>query len=344
MIHPDQIFMKRCIELAQSAGIAIKSNPKVGALLVFNGHIIGEGFHEQFGKSHAEINAIENVKPADRYKIPNSTLYVSLEPCSHYGKTPPCAHRIVSEGIKKVNIGYPDPNPIVSGNGINYLKQHGVSVILSELKAECEDLIKKFNVNLTKRPYVILKWAQSADNFFSKEKEQIWLSNKYSRVMAHKWRTECDAIMVGKNTAITDHPQLNVRFFTGDNPMRIIMDSNLQATKYYKDTSNLSKGIVINQLINHSEGNFEFVKVSDTKDLSKIISIFFDRGLSTILVEGGANLINSFIKLGLWDEARVIKTKVKLHNGMATPSLNGKLKNKIVLDKDEVFIIENDNL
>ncbi len=336
--------MRRCIYLAQSAGIKVKTNPRVGALIVFDGKIIGEGYHSECGKAHAEVNAFENVKPADRYKIPESTLYVTLEPCSHFGKTPPCAHRIVSEGIKNIVIGCKDPNPIVCGNGINYLITNGVQVIYSELKEECEDLIKQFKVNLIKRPYIILKWAQSADNFISKENEQIWLSNEYSRILAHKWRTECDGIMVGMNTAKTDQPLLNARFFNGPSPLRIIMDSELKASKYYLDTASKSKGIVFNQLENNTVGNIKFLKVINTKDLHSITNLIFDQGISVLLVEGGAKLIKSFISSGLWDEARIIKTKIKLNNGIDAPVLSGQLKKKIVLAEDEVYIIENGTL
>ncbi len=334
--------MKRCIDLALLAGIEVKTNPRVGALLVYKDQIIGEGYHSQYGKSHAEIHAIQNVIQADQYKIPDSTLYVTLEPCSHFGKTPPCTHKIIDEGIKSVVIGCKDPNPMVSGDGINYLKKHGVTVIESELKKECEDLISIFKTNLKKRPFIILKWAQSADNFISKVNEQVWLSNEFSRVLTHKWRTECDGIMIGKKTAITDYPALNARLYRGANPIRIIMDSHLQASKYYENTESSSKAFVINQKRSSTKNSIIFLKVRNTKDLSETLSILFANEISVLMVEGGADLINSFINADMWDEARIIKTRLKLINGVAAPTLTGKLKNKIKLADDEVLFLEND--
>lgn len=340
-VHPDVKYMQRCIELALKAGKLTKTNPKVGAVLVFQGRIIGEGYHKEYGQPHAEINAIEAVLPADRPYIPASTLYVSLEPCSHFGKTPPCAHRIIQEGIKNVVIGCPDPNPLVSGNGISYLRDHGVKVFVPFHYHEAENLIHSFKVNLSQMPYVVLKWAQSDDNYMSKKGEQTWLSNEYSRILTHKWRSECDGIMVGKNTAIIDKPALNVRSYYGENPIRIIMDSQLELKNTRYNSIAKMTTWVFNNMFDGEEQNIKYFQIENKQDLPSVLRILYDNGINTLMVEGGATLLKSFIKNGMWHEARIIRTKSKLEEGISAPLLHGSLIRKMHLLDDEILFIKN---
>ena len=339
-VHPDIKYMQRCIDLALKAGKNTGKNPKVGAVLVYNHHIIGEGFHEVYGGDHAEVNAINNVLPQYKEYIPQSTLYVSLEPCCHTGKTPPCTHRIVREGIKNVVIGSPDPNHVVAGKGIQYLKEHNVRVSFATENTKLSTLIDSFKANLSGMPYVILKWAQSADNFISKKGEQTWLSNDYSRILVHKWRSECDGIMIGKNTALIDNPGLNVRYYTGQNPVRIIMDSNSESIDVVKAISNQNTWIV-NKNYDSISDTVSYIKSENLTDLETILKKLFILGISTLLVEGGSELLQGFIKSGVWHEARIIRTKTKLADGISAPLLHGILQNKLQMMDDEILYIRN---
>ena len=342
-VHPDIKYMRRCIELASKANKKTGTNPKVGSVLVYQDRIIGEGYHMEYGKPHAEINALESVTISDKQYIPASTLYVSLEPCSHFGKTPPCAHRIVQEGIKNVVIGCPDPNPLVSGNGIAFLKKNGVNVHCPFNLQEAEDLIYSFKTHLSEMPFVILKWAQSADNYLSKKGVQTWLTNEYSRILVHKWRSECDGIMIGKNTALTDKPALNVRLYHGDNPVRIIMDSQLSLkTDMSYGHENLST-LVFNHLLEIKENNVRYIQTENLQHLHDILKILFKEGIHTLLVEGGAALLRSFIQAGIWHEARIIRTKTRLGEGISAPLLHGSLIRKMQLLDDEILFIKNNS-
>lgn len=340
-MHHEIKYMNRCIELASKANKNTLTNPKVGAVLVCEGRIIGEGFHQEYGKSHAEVNALENVSLFDQPNIPDSTLYVSLEPCSHFGKTPPCAHRIVQEGIKKVVIGNLDPNPIVSGRGVRYLQENGVDVYCLTNSHEADELIHNFKANLTGIPYIILKWAQSSDNYISKIGEQTWLSNEYSRILAHKWRSECDGIMVGKNTFQTDKPALNVRMYHGENPIKIVMDSHLELKSLL--TNGIDEGFlwVVNNIDSATDKNIRYIQTENINDLKLILNMLFKEGINTLLVEGGAILLKSFISSGLWHEARIIRTKKVLHDGVKAPLLHGSLMRKMQLAEDEILFIKN---
>jgi diaminohydroxyphosphoribosylaminopyrimidine deaminase / 5-amino-6-(5-phosphoribosylamino)uracil reductase len=340
-MHQDDFYMNRCIELARKANKNTYTNPMVGAILVYEGRIIGEGYHERFGEAHAEINAIHSVRQQDKALIPSATLYVSLEPCSHTGKTPPCAHRIIDEGIRKVVIGCQDPNPKVAGNGIKYLSNHGVDVTYPVLETEAELLIAKFKANLRGIPYIILKWAQSADQFISERGKQTWLSNEYTKILTHKWRSEVDGIMVGKNTAEMDNPSLDVRAYHGDSPIRILLDSKLTADPDLKILNDHQKTIIINQTKDTTIHQRIHLKVNDTKNIQEVLTALFQTGITSILVEGGAALLNSFIKSGYWHEARVIKTIIKLKDGVPAPLLDGHLLEYIKLQDDEIFTMLN---
>lgn len=340
----DRIYMQRCLDLAIQAGKNTLSNPMVGAILVCNNKIIGEGFHAAFGQQHAEVNALKSVSAFHQKNINLSTLYVSLEPCSHFGKTPPCVHKIIESGIRKVIIGCTDPNPLVSGAGIQYLRNNGVEVICPVLETESQQLISKFKANLKGLPYIILKWAQSADGFISKKGEKTWLTNDMTGILTHKWRSECDAILVGKNTAIIDNPALNVRhYYPGPDPIRILLDTKLQSPQNLKIYHPGQATWII-----HSTGEnkpplqeLQFLNVNNTRDLKEILSMIYKKGVFCLLVEGGSEVLNSFLKAGHWHEARVIRTDKKLEDGIPAPQVEGTLKRKKILINNEILYIQN---
>jgi diaminohydroxyphosphoribosylaminopyrimidine deaminase/5-amino-6-(5-phosphoribosylamino)uracil reductase len=337
----DVSYMDRCIELAYKGGNNTGANPMVGALLVYNGRIIGEGYHQKFGHNHAEVNAIRSVGDNDRHLVPLSTLYVSLEPCSHYGKTPPCAEKIIQKGIKKVVIGSYDPNPSVSGRGAALLMANGVDITIPVKEQSSSELLDKFKANLSGIPYVILKWAQSKDNYLSDKGKQTWLSNPFSGVLVHKWRSECDAILIGKNTALIDNPKLNVRHYIGQNPLRILLDSHLEVNADAAIVSDQQSTIVFNHLINEETDALSYIKVEDTRNISEILHQLFQKGINSIIVEGGLQVLNSFIQHNLWHEARIIRTDQSLNDGIPSPNIVGKLYRKIKLVGDEVLYIKN---
>ena len=339
-LYSHESFIQRCIQLAKKGGKDVGSNPNVGAILVHEGKIIGEGYHCYYGEEHAEINAFNNVLAGDKDKIPNATLYVSLEPCSHHGKTPPCAQRIVQERVKKVVIGCEDPNPQVSGRGILYLRENGIEVITNVLEKECKQLILPFIANLQNRPYILLKWAQSADHYISKKDTQTWLTNKYSKVLAHKLRAESDGIMIGKNTALIDKPLLNVRYFTGQNPIIIVLDSHLQASEYYGNIQ--TKTLVLNKIKSAIQNNVEYIQLQNMQDMDEILKELFSRGIFRILVEGGSEILQFFINSDKWDQAIVFKTKTKLLSGISAPILYGHAENKTISGDDLVHSIFRD--
>jgi len=339
----NKIFMERCFQIARFAKGENKTNPMVGAVLVHQNIIIGEGFHKKYGEAHAEINALENVKPQNKNLIPDSTLYVSLEPCSHTGKTPPCAHTIIQAKIKKVVIGCKDPNPLVAGKGIEILQNAGIKVHISDLE-EANLLIAPFKAHLAKRPYVTLKWAKSYDNYISKIGEQSWLSNQQSKIFSHILRSKSDAILVGKNTVIIDNPSLTTRLVEGPNPKRIVLDSNLSIPKEANVLSDQGSTIIFNTLIDKEENNKIFIKLNqDEFYIKTILEKLFSMGILNLIVEGGAEVIKSFITSNLWDEAVIIKTDVVLKEGISSPNLEGRLLRNYKLENDDVVIFANQN-
>jgi diaminohydroxyphosphoribosylaminopyrimidine deaminase / 5-amino-6-(5-phosphoribosylamino)uracil reductase len=269
---------------------------------------------------------------------------VSLEPCSHYGKTPPCAHKIVELGCRKVVIGCLDPNPVVSGNGVKYLQHHGVEVVAPFCVSKANLLISKFKANLHKKPHIILKWAQSKDNYISKNGVQTWLTSPATGILTHKWRTEVDGILIGKSTAITDNPNLTSRHYIGENPLRIILDTHLTLPSNLKIYTDEYPTITITQLAEQIENKKELLVVSDVRDLDGIFDLLYQKGIFSIIVEGGAQVLKSFIDQNLWHEARVIKTKVILEGGISSPNVEGKLIEHRQVGDDEILFIQNSNL
>lgn len=339
--NPDIKYMQRCLDLARKAGKKTKTNPLVGAVLVYDDRVIGEGYHVAYGAEHAEIMAFESVPIQDKKYISKATLFVTLEPCNHFGKTPPCTNRIIDEGVKKVVVGCLDPNPLVSGKGIQLLKEKNIDVNFPVLENDCKTLITKFEANLMGLPYVILKWAQSKDLLFSKHHQQSWLSHPYTNILTHKWRSENDAILVGKNTVIVDNPSLDVRHYEGENPIRVILDSTLSLPEDIKMRKNIGQTIIINQMKDNTEGNTVFVKVDDPRDIEAVLKKLFQLNVFSLMVEGGAEVLNEFIKSKLWHEIRLIKSHLHLQNGIPAPFAEGVLMMKQQVGSDEILYIKN---
>lgn len=328
--------MQRCIELALKGAGNVAPNPMVGAVLVYNDMIIGEGWHQQYGQAHAEVNCIRSVPDVQKHLIPLSTIYVSLEPCAHYGKTPPCADLIISEGIKKVIIGCTDSFHKVSGEGIRKLEDAGIEVTNGVLEEQCRQLNKRFFTNQEqKRPYVILKWAQSADGYIAPpEGKKVMLSNELSRRYVHKMRSEETAILVGYHTARLDDPELSNRVWTGAQPDRVVLDFELQLPDPLRLFQGPQKTIIINYHKEGQEGNLQWLRITKDNDLAKAILQQLSAQAS-LIVEGGSKTLQLFIDAGLWDEAVVIETPVQLQEGTRVPQLkNCSFGNQLRLGTD----------
>lgn len=316
--------MERCIQLAKQGLGEVAPNPMVGAVLVFENRIIGEGYHQKYGEAHAEVNCLNSVKEEDKPLIEKSTLYVSLEPCAHFGKTPPCTNLIISQKIKRVVIGCTDIYKEVSGKGIRQLKESGVEVVVSVLEKECVDLNKRFfTFHQKRRPYIILKWAQSANGKIgSSDGERILISNDYTNRLVHKWRSEECAILVGTNTALKDNPFLTSRWWPGKNPTRMVIDKELKLP----DTLNLfndeADTIIFNLYKNEERNNRLLIKFEKDNFLQSFTDSLFEMNIQSVLVEGGAKTLQSFIDAGLWDEARIIMNEeLIINDGVASPEL-----------------------
>lgn len=303
--------MRRAIDLANRGGKATQTNPKVGAVLVYKSRIIGEGWHQEFGSHHAESNALNSVTEKDIPFIAQSTMYVTLEPCSFIGKTGSCAVRLVNEKIKEVHIACLDPNPKVSGNGIKILEQQGITCHLGLLKTEAKDLIRKFEKNLQSLPYITLKWAQSSDNVMGIRDQQLWLSSPSTQIYNHKLRSQIDGILVGTNTVKTDNPSLTTREHPGDNPVRVILDRQLVLDHSYRVFDAEAKTIILNEKESYVDQakNNHFVRLSNLDDIQVIKRTLFKAGLYHVLVEGGKQVLSSFIKAEAWDEGVVFRSE-----------------------------------
>jgi len=321
-----KIYMRRCLELAKLGKGNTIPNPLVGAVIVYNDKVIGEGYHRKYGESHAEVNAINNVK--DKTLLKKSTLYVNLEPCIHYGKTPPCSIKIIEENIPEVIIGTLDPNPLVNGKGIEFLKNNNIKVNYNIIQKECIELNRRFfTYHLKKRPYIILKWAQTKDNFIDlsdrlPEKPFVWISNELLKTLVHKWRSEEQAILIGSKTAIKDNPELTTRNWPGKSPIRLVINRNANLPETLKIFDNKVKTIIFNEKFDSINGNLEYKKVDFGKNLLKdILRYLYDIEIQSIIVEGGAITLKNFIEEELWDEARVIIGNKYFYNGIKAPYL-----------------------
>ena len=326
-------YMSRCIELAQKGIGKTYPNPNVGCVIVNKDTIISEAFSSRYGGNHAEVNAINKVKNKDLLKT--STLYVTLEPCSHYGKTPPCCNTISDYKIPNVVIGTADNSSKVNGKGIEFLKKNNINVTYGVLEKKCEELHKNFLCfNKNKRPYIILKWAQSHDKLFSPLKKiknkPFWISSKKSRQLVHKWRSEEHAILVGYNTVINDNPNLNIRSWKGKNPIRIIIDLENKLNNKFKIFNNQAKTIKITK--DNIDSSFSVA--------SEISSFLFEKNIQSVIVEGGKKTLMEFIKTNLWDEARIFTNNKDLKIGIKAPKLKGQIILEKKIDNDELKIIK----
>lgn len=329
----DKTYMNLCIELAKKGIPKAFPNPLVGCMIVHNNTIIGKGYHKQYGESHAEVNAIDSIE--DKSRLKNSTLYVTLEPCSHFGKTPPCVDLILAHQIPKVVIGCLDTFSKVNGLGIQRLKEAGVEVITSVLKNECRQLNRRFfTFHEKKRPYILLKWAKSADGYIAplNQEKPFWLTAKDAKQLVHQWRSEESAILVGKNTVIKDNPLLTTREVKGKNPIRLVIDKSLSLTSDFKVFNNDAQTYIINETLenkNHLKVNFESF-------LPSLMSELHAKNIQSIIVEGGKRTLNAFISANCWDEARVFTSNKQLGGGMTAPFFEKHSFKTIALDNDSL--------
>lgn len=315
-------FMRRCLFLASLGAGNVAPNPLVGAVLVFNGKIIGEGFHEKYGGPHAEVNCLASVTSENRASISESTLFVSLEPCSHFGKTPPCASLILEYKIPKVVVGCMDPFAAVAGNGIKMLRENGVEVVVGVLEEECRILNRMFfTFHEKRRPYILLKWAQSADGKIASDSEQrTFISSDISNRLVHQLRNEYASILVGKNTALQDNPSLTVRLWKGKNPVRIVMDRRGDVPLSHNIFNEESQTIIFNDSINEIRNHLHFIKVNFNNLVPEILENLHRLSMQSVLVEGGAKTLQSFIDMGLWDEAlSITNPNLVINKGVESP-------------------------
>lgn len=328
VVKIEEIYIKRCIELAKNGLGTTYPNPMVGSVIVHDGKIIGEGWHRKAGEAHAEVNAINSVKKQSL--LAKATIYVSLEPCSHFGKTPPCCDLIIKHKIPKVVVGTVDPNSKVAGTGIKRLIENGCQVTVGILEDDCNELNKRFfTFHNKKRPYIILKWAESKDGFIApltkERQEPVWISNSYSRQLVHQWRSQEQAILVGTQTILVDNPKLDVRDWTGNNPIRVVLDRSGKINDTYFVKDGKTKTIIITEQENLTSGeNIIYESIIFDKQLAqKIIGILYRYGIQSVIVEGGKQTLETFIDDNLWDEARVFTGNISLNEGIKAPFLNG---------------------
>jgi diaminohydroxyphosphoribosylaminopyrimidine deaminase / 5-amino-6-(5-phosphoribosylamino)uracil reductase len=350
MTHAQQHeqYMRRCIDLARLGLVHVAPNPMVGAVLVHNGEIIGEGYHKQYGHAHAEVECVASVATDDQVLIPDSTLYVSLEPCNHFGKTPPCTNLILEKKIRRVVIGCRDPFPEVNGKGIARLREAGVEVIENILEKECRALNKRFfTQHVLHRPYVILKWAQSANGRIAAANDsRTFITNQSTNRLVHKWRSEEAAIMVGTNTALLDDPQLTTRLNPGKDPLRVVVDLDLRLPSTLKLFDKTVRTIVFNTKLHDDGEMLTFYQVTrDVELVHQVLNALSHYSIQSVIVEGGAKLLQSFIDDGSWDEARVItNTGMIIDNGIAAPVLGAAVVGEtITVDSDQITYYFNPN-
>lgn len=322
-MQTDIAYMQRALQLAALGRGRTSPNPLVGCVVVYQDRIIGEGYHQQYGGPHAEVNALSSVRPEDMPLLAHSTLYVTLEPCSHFGKTPPCADLIVRHGLQRVVVCNGDPNPLVAGRGLQRLQDAGIAVTEGVLAQEGEKLNARFFTFMRQqRPYVILKWAQTADGFVARSNyDSKWISNALSRKLVHKWRAEEDAILVGRMTALHDDPALTVRDWRGKHPLRVVIDRGLQLPPSLSLFDGSTPTLCYNLLKEEENPGLTFAKLPEGAQLSALLSDLHARKVQSLIVEGGSQTLQAFIDAGLWDEARVFTATTTFGQGIAAPKL-----------------------
>ena len=330
--------MQVCIDLALKGFPLAMPNPLVGCVIVHKHKIIGQGYHKQYGSHHAEVNAIGNVENKDLLK--ESTLYVSLEPCAHHGKTPPCADLIIKHKIPKVVIGSLDTFSEVNGKGIERLRSAGVEVITSVLEDECREINRRFfTFHEKKRPYIILKWAQTSDGFIAPldQKEPLWISSSESKTLVHQWRSQEQSILVGRKTAFLDNPQLTTREFEGKNPIRIVLDKNLNLPKSLAIFNDEAPTLIVNDSLSsecHIQVDFENL-------LPSLLDKLYESNIQSVIVEGGSQTLNTFINSNSWDEARIFTSKKTLEEGIQSPVIERVISKSVIIGGDKLNYIFN---
>lgn len=345
----DEFYIKRCLELAEIAIGNVSPNPMVGCVIVADGKIIGEGYHQKFGEAHAEPNAIKAVfeKYGDEAEqlLKTATAYVNLEPCAHFGKTPPCADLFVKYQLKKVVVGNRDPFTGVNGKGIEKLKNAGIDVVYGILDNECRNFNRRFFTRIEKqRPFIILKWAQTANGYFATNNgQQKWISSGFAKKLAHKWRTEEDAILIGKQTAIIDNPQLTSREWPGNNPIRLVIDKHLQIPIANNIYSKEAKTIIFNEIKTDVVDHIHYIQMEDMQFYlaQKIAFQLYLMDIQSVIIEGGANILNQFLNADLWDEARIFTSEDSWDQGILAPVINGKFLEEIKIGSDKLSIYTN---
>ena len=352
MVNIHEKYIRRCIELAKNGLGNTYPNPMVGSVVVLNDKIIGEGWHKKAGQAHAEVNAIDSVQ--NKSLLKKATIYVNLEPCSHHGRTPPCSNLIVQMGIKQVVVGVIDSNSKVKGTGISYLENAGCEVLVGVLEKECLELNKRFfTFHEKKRPYILLKWAKTMDGFMDKIRQNNaintpnWISNPYSQQIVHKMRSCEQSILVGTTTAMNDNPKVTIRAWDGCNPIRIVLDRSLRIPKHYNLFDLSEKTIVLteeDQIQNENE-NLRFETIDFKKNVPKqICDLLFSLEIQSMIVEGGAETIQSFIDTSLWDEAAVFTGSIKFGEGLSAPDLKISPFNSKSISDDKLEMYRNGEL
>ena len=331
------LYMRRALELAEWGRGYVSPNPMVGCVIVHEDRIIGEGWHREFGGPHAEVHAVNSVE--NQALLSESTVYVTLEPCAHWGKTPPCANLLVEKKVNKVIIAATDSNPLVGGKGIEILKNAGIAVETGVLEEESRWQNRRFFTQIEKqRPYVILKWAQTEDGLVARENfDSKWISNSQSRQLVHKWRAEEDAILVGKNTAAYDNPRLDVRDWVGKNPIRVVLDSHLGLPKNLNLFDQSIPTLIFNTVKSESIENLEWIRLSEINP-EVILKELHSRKIQSLIVEGGSQVLRQFIESGLWDEARVFTAPTRFDRGISAPILNQNPSETLSIDTDRLDI------
>ncbi|MCE7992802.1 MAG: bifunctional diaminohydroxyphosphoribosylaminopyrimidine deaminase/5-amino-6-(5-phosphoribosylamino)uracil reductase RibD [Roseivirga sp.] len=333
--------MQRALDLAEKGWGTVSPNPLVGCVIVHDEKIIGEGWHRKYGEGHAEVNAIASV--ADKTLLSESTCYVSLEPCAHYGKTPPCADLLIELKVKRVVVAVKDSNPLVGGKGITRMESAGIQVDYGMLEEKARELNARFFTAIEKqRPYILLKWAQTRDGFVARKNfDSKWISGKTSRQLVHQMRAEEDAIMVGTNTSLHDDPKLNVRGVEGTDPLRVVIDKELRLPEGLQLFDGNQPTVCYNLKKSESHANLDFVKLKEDGFIRELFANLHSRKVQSVLVEGGSGLLNSLIREGLWDEARVFQSETTFGEGIAAPVLTSGPIETMSIGNDDLRVYRN---
>lgn len=337
----DEKFIRRCFDLARLGAGRVSPNPMVGAILVHEGRIIGEGWHQKYGEAHAEVNCVRSVQPENQLLIPLSTLYCSLEPCFHFGKTPPCVDLILEQKIPRVVVANDDPNPKVAGQSFAKLRASGVEVVTGIEEEQGRWLNRAFFTWIEKkRPHIILKWAQTSDGYLGKPSERTPISSPAALRLVHRWRSESDAILVGTTTALADNPRLDTRHFFGKNPLRVVFDREGKIPADFHLLDDSTETWVFGK---KREGNFfktDFFPTADKVLIPNFLEKLFETNRAALLVEGGAQVLAQFLKTGYWDEIRIIENSRRLNGGLPAPAIppTAILKEHFDVGDDRVFI------